>query len=79
MPDAAVESGQTAWLRQALHDVCQPLTALECMLYVGTMSPDGIRAPTSEELLATVQEALAQCERATRGVRAIQDRLESPG
>lgn len=63
------------WVRQAMHDLCQPLTALECGLYVGTMSADGIRAPTAEELLATILAALQQCERASMQVRAIQERM----
>jgi len=66
---------KTAWMREALHDLSQPLTALECGLSVGTMSPDGVRAPHAEELLATILEALAQCERVTAQVRAMQDEL----
>jgi hypothetical protein len=77
--EAGVQTGETAWMRRALHDVCQPLTALECLLYVGTMSPDGVRSPTAEELLVTVLEALAQCERVTAGVRGIQERLGTEG
>ncbi len=76
---AGLQSGEMAWIRQALHDLCQPLTALECVLYVGTMSPDGVRPPTAAELLATVQQALVQCERATAGVRGIQERLATEG
>ena len=63
------------WLRHALHDMSQPLTALECGLFVGTMSPDGVRPPTAEELLETVFEALAQCERISTQMRTMQDRL----
>jgi len=65
----------SVWLPQALHDLCQPLTALECGLFIGTMSPDGIRSPRAEELLATILEALAQCERITTSVRTIQARI----
>ena len=68
-----------AWIRQAMHDICQPLTALECGLYVGTMSPDGVRAPRAEELMATIAEAMVQCERVTAGVRMIQERMNAGG
>jgi hypothetical protein len=67
-------TGSQPWMREALHDLCQPLTALECGLYIGTMSPDGVRAPTAEELRATILQALVQCERVTARLRVIQDR-----
>jgi hypothetical protein len=62
-------------MRQAVHDVCQPVTALECGLFIGTMSPDGVRSPTVEELLGTILEALQQCERISAQLRAMQDRM----
>ena len=65
----------TDWMRRALHDLSQPLTALECGLYLGTMSPDGTRASTHEELLKTILEALVQAERVISQVRAMQERL----
>lgn len=64
------------WMRRAIHDLCQPLTALECGLFLGTVSADGGGGPTAEELMATVLAALKQCERATLQVRAIQRRLQ---
>ena len=70
-----VDTEAKQWLRQAMHDISQPLTALECGLFIGTMSPDGVRAPTPEELLGTILEALAQCERVSTQLRAIQERL----
>jgi hypothetical protein len=63
-------------MREALHGLAQPLTALECGLYIGTMSPDGVRAPRREELMQTILQALEQCERVTAGMRAIQNRLD---
>jgi hypothetical protein len=77
--DSAAQSGNTPWIREALHDLCQPLTALECGLYIGTMSPDGVRAPRADELLATILEALAQAERLSAALRVIQDRMNSEG
>ena len=63
------------WMRKAMHDLCQPLTALECGLFLGTMSADGVGTPTADELMATILAALRQCERATAQVRAIQERM----
>jgi hypothetical protein len=62
-------------MRRALHALSQPLTALECGLYIGTMSPDGVRAPTYEELLETIVQALEQTERVTGKVRTMQELL----
>jgi hypothetical protein len=77
--EIGLQTSNGEWMREALHDLCQPLTALECGLYIGTMSPDGVRTPTADELLATIVEALRQCERVTARLRAIQDRLNSEG
>jgi hypothetical protein len=73
--EMTVGSDVALWMPAALHDLCQPLTALECGLFVGTMSPDGVRGPRAEELLATILEALAQCERLTLSIRAMQARM----
>ena len=64
------------WLRDAMHDLCQPLTALECGLFLGTVSADGVRAPTAEELLATILGALEECDKLTKLVRSIQERMQ---
>jgi hypothetical protein len=77
--EIGLQTGNTPWIREALHDLCQPLTALECGLYIGTISPDGIRAPRAEELMATITAALAQCERMTSKLRAIQGRMNGEG
>jgi hypothetical protein len=63
-----------AWLRQGLHDLCQPLTALECVLFVN-------REPVAGEsleagLLRTVMdEALVECGRMMVLVRGLQERM----
>ena len=57
------------WVRGALHDLCQPLTALECRLFLGLL--DGSEA----ELRVSVKEARVQCERLIAGVRGMQARL----
>ena len=71
------ESNDTNWLRTALHDLCQPMTALECGLFVGTMSPDGVRMPTAEELMVTIEAALEQCGRVSTQLKAMQNRLQT--
>ena len=68
------QMAEQAWMRVALHDLCQPLTALECRLHLGTMDHNG-RAPTAEEMLDTIHESLAECERMMRRVRAMQEKL----
>jgi hypothetical protein len=80
MRESAIRSrtkvvSEMQWIRQELHDLAQPLTALECGLYLGTMSPDGVRAPRAEELLESILAALTQCERITARIRGIQDRM----
>jgi len=71
------QASEAAWMRNAVHDLCQPLTALECGLFIGTMRPDGVRVPTADELLATIRQALEQCERVTGQLRVIQERIYS--
>jgi hypothetical protein len=58
---------------QALHDLSQPLTAMECRLYLGMMSSGG--EPEAAELVETIRESLAECERLMVRVRSMQDRL----
>ena len=79
MPSAETmeRTSDAEWMRKALHDLCQPLTALECGLFVGTMSPDGVSAPKAEELMATIVLAPEQCGRVTGQVRMIQERMYS--
>jgi hypothetical protein len=65
---------QRRWMREALHDLCQPLTALECCLYIGTMENQG-EPPTEADMRATIAAALTECERLMARVRAMQERL----
>ena len=63
----------TEEVRKALHDLCQPLTALQCRLYLGTLEhqPDTLKQ--------TVKESLVECERMMLRVRQLQEKLEEPG
>lgn len=64
MPKAELE-----WVHVALHDLCQPLTALECRLFLG------LHEEGPEAMLQAMKEAMVECERLIDGVRAMQNRL----
>lgn len=57
------------WVSDALHDLCQPLTALECRLVLG------LRDGSEDEMRVALKESMLQCERLIDGVRAMQVRL----
>jgi len=69
------------WMRVALHDLCQPLTALECRLYLATLEtedlaePHSLASPELRSLRETVRDALLECERMMELVRGMQERL----
>lgn len=71
---AESESGEgveyEAWMQKRLHDLCQPLTALQCRLFLATMvkEPEG----ELEELREAVRESLVQCERMIGQIRVMQ-------
>ncbi len=75
-PVDSVEVGEIddAWLRQGLHDLCQPLTALECLLYVNRepMPGDSLEAGLLRSVMA---EGLIECGRMLVVVRELQDRM----
>ena len=60
-----------SYMRKALHDLCQPLTALECRLYLSHAGYSD-----SSEMKKAIAEGLQQCERMMAQVRAMQERLE---
>lgn len=63
----------TPWFEKALHDLCQPLTALECGLYLSSLNLQ--KDPTLQvaELRETIRHALVQCDRMIKSVRVMQD------
>jgi hypothetical protein len=69
------------WIRVALHDLCQPLTALECRLYLATLEAEDLPEPHSlasaelRILREAVRDALLECERMMVLVREMQERL----
>jgi hypothetical protein len=56
-----------------LHDLCQPLTTLQCRLEVGLMDA------TPEALTDAIRDALQECSRMNRDIRILQDRLLRSG
>ncbi len=59
-------------VRGALHDLAQPLTALQCRLYLGTLAGGDLA-----EMQRTIHESLAECERMMHLARALSERLEN--
>ena len=60
-------------MQGALHDLCQPLTALQCRLALATLVPKNGREEEVRELRATVMESLVECERLIGHVRGMQN------
>lgn len=78
MAEIGVERGD-GWLQKALHDLCQPLTALQCRLFLGTMTPAGGPQEELAELRSAVRESLVQCDRMMTHVRIMQIGLGNRG
>ena len=60
------------WMQEELHDLCQPLTALQCRLALATMTRKKDHESELKELRATVTESLVECERLIGHVRRMQ-------
>ena len=58
-----------------MHDLCQPLTALECRLYLATMETGERVADETGEMKDAIREAMVECQRLMTRVRAIQDQI----
>ena len=56
-------------LEKELHDLCQPLTALQCRLELGQMCAD------EQSLMEAVEGALVETERLFQSVEAMRSRL----
>ena len=69
------EEDLVEWMRGAIHDLCQPLTALECRLFLGTLGPQGVGSPAPEEMREAIHLGLVQCGRMMPPVRAMRDKL----
>jgi hypothetical protein len=63
-------------MRRGLHDLSQPLTALECCLFLGLMELSQTAEQDQLRLLrTTTEDALVQCRRVMDCVLALQERL----
>lgn len=73
LPDGA-ESEERGRLQtdfqRGLHDLCQPLTALQCRLYLGTSEE------ATDALQQTIRDSLVECERVMLQVRQLQDCMQ---
>jgi len=56
-------------LEKQLHDLCQPLTALQCRLELGQMCGE------EQSLMEAVEGALIETERLFQGVESMRSRL----
>jgi hypothetical protein len=73
--DASRAGDDLAWLHEALHALGQPLTALECRLFVGKLEAEGADDRAAVPALrSAVEESLLECKRLFALVRSMQDR-----
>ena len=64
------ESSVIAEVRKALHDISQPLTAMQCRLYLGAMETE------ADAIKSAIVESLEECARMIARMRTLQDRME---
>ncbi len=64
------------WVRRSLHDLCQPLTALQCRLSLGMMCVGEDDAAELAELRRMMHDSLTECERMMDLVRVMQLKLD---
>ena len=63
-----------AWLRQVLHDLCQPVMALDCLLSVNR-EPVAGESLDAALLRLVMEEGLVECGRMMALVRAMQQHM----
>lgn len=63
------------WIQNALHDLSQPLTALQGRLFLATLHPPGSEQE-HVEMRRAVEDGLQQCERMIANVRSMQRHLD---
>jgi hypothetical protein len=67
----ASDGGWMSEIDDTLHDLCQPLTALQCRLELGGIEGEGAAKQTA------IEEALRECRRVNERVHAMQSVLRS--
>jgi hypothetical protein len=65
----ARQDGMLRQMESGLHDLCQPLTTLQCRLELGLMCGDDV------SLREAVEGALVETARLFQGIEAIRERL----
>jgi len=70
-----VEVDSSTWMRKALHDLCQPLTTLDCLLYLNRSSGGVGANPDPKALHEALEGAAFECSRMMAMVRAMQTRM----
>ncbi len=64
------------WMRKALHDLCQPLTALDCLLYLNSLpDADAGDVKDSAALQRAIHDAMVECSKMMELVRSMQARI----
>jgi phosphoglycerate-specific signal transduction histidine kinase len=73
---AETEGKPASWMQIALHDLCQPLMALECLLYVNreAVPEESLDASLLRNVMV---EGLVECGRMMALVRAMQERVSA--
>ena len=71
----AADNPLQSWLQDALHDLSQPLTALQCRLFLSTLHAPGSEEERTE-MRRAVEDGLRQCERMMVSVRWMQKHVD---
>jgi len=56
-------------LAKGLHDLCQPLTTLQCRLEIAMMDP------TPDEMQQAIEDGLAECVKLNAAIRRMQEQV----
>ncbi len=62
-PDEADSGELLTQLAHSLHEICQPLTALQCRLEIEQMERDGAERKDPKRTERTLADCLRECER----------------
>lgn len=62
------------WMQRSIHDLCQPLTALQVLLYLGLADGMGDTGGAGKEaaLRKTLEDAMVECGKLVLLVRSMQ-------
>jgi hypothetical protein len=71
MPEETERERVTAQIAEALHAMCQPLTALQCRLEIGRMNDANAAKENAAEENAAWAECIGECERLNASVKAM--------